>query len=236
MSESASDANPVSANMPGLYARLCAPDRDISLDQKKSPLVAAVLSVIVPGLGQLYNRQLIRAAWWAIFFFATLLLWALCGLAQWWPFASATPGWRGSVGAAIDRIDLAFVIIVVGLWLVGVIDALRIAIALRQGSLVVRFSFKKQAALLAAGMVPLAGALTPDETCSPAELSSSFTSDLTQKLLQRLIARKLRRVFLLAVLLLGIAPVVLGAIYAIPWLIATAAAFILVAAVTILTT
>lgn len=99
----------------------------------------------------------------------------------------------------------------------------------------VRFSFKKQAALLAAGLVPLAGALVPDETCSLDELRSPLSHNLAQKLVQRLIARKLRRVLLLLVLLVGVLPLLLGAVYALPWLTVIGAVTILLAALAMLT-
>ncbi len=40
---------------------MAAPDRSASRPSRRSPLVAAILSGLFPGLGQLYNRQRLKA-------------------------------------------------------------------------------------------------------------------------------------------------------------------------------
>jgi hypothetical protein len=217
-----------------LYARVCQPDRDVDKDRTRSAVVAGLLSVLLPGLGQLHNRQLIRGIWWLVLTAVVLVVWGMIELISWWPLGVESEGWRGSTGRVLDRVGIAFMVITIGLWAAGVYDAVRTAILLRTGRLFVRFSQKKQLALAAAGFVPFAGTLTPDETCTLDELNPSLANTVIQRIVQRMIARKLRRMMMLGVIALGLVPIGVGAVFSIPSVIFAGAVVVLAALLVVL--
>ncbi len=217
-----------------LYARVCQPDRDVEKDRSRSVLLAGLLSFVFPGLGQLHNRQLIRGIWWLVLMAAVLVVWGVVEFVAWWPFDTSAEGWRGSTGRVLDRIGIAFLVVVVGLWAANVYDAVRTAILLRAGKVFVRFSQKKQLALAAAGFVPFAGTLTPDETCTLEELNPSLANTIVKGIVQRMIARKIKRMMMVGVVALGLIPVLAGALLAMPWMIVAGALVVLGALLVVL--
>lgn len=217
-----------------LYARVCRPDRDVEKDRSRNVLVAGLLSAVFPGLGQLHNRQLIRGIWWLVLTSVVLIVWGVFAVLTWWPFGEDAVDWRGSTGRALDRTGIAFMVITIGLWAAGVYDAVRTAVLLRTGRLFVRFSQKKQLAFAAAGLVPFAGTLTPDETCTLDELNPDLAGTVIQRIVQRMIARKIRRLMMIGVVALGLVPILAGAVFAIPWLIVVGGLVVLAAMLVVL--
>ncbi len=74
-------------------------DDEISVIRPPSPGVSAVLSVLIPGLGQLYSGRLLAGAIWFLstcFFYAAVLLpgFLLHALCVWSAYQSAKD-WRG---------------------------------------------------------------------------------------------------------------------------------------------
>ena len=74
-------------------------DDEISLVRSPSPGVSAVLSVLIPGLGQLYSGRLLAGAIWFLatcFFYTTVLLpgFLLHAVCVWSAYRSARD-WRG---------------------------------------------------------------------------------------------------------------------------------------------
>jgi hypothetical protein len=76
-------------------------------------LVAVVLSGIFPGLGQLYNRQWIKA-----------VVFLVAGLALTWFLARALPAdLEALVAAPPDRSVLIVAVVLLAVWLWSVVDA-----------------------------------------------------------------------------------------------------------------
>lgn len=148
-----------------VYQKLTRPDRPLEPETHKQPWLAALLSFLIVGAGQLYNRQFIKAlVLFVVFYVLGALLLIVYLLLAFWEAAQTVRG------------DLAYVVefIWIGLWLFAVIDAFRIARLLKQGRLLVRYGFLKQSLYAAAGFIPFAGALTPAETCAPDEVNKKI--------------------------------------------------------------
>jgi hypothetical protein len=156
---------------------------------------------------------------------AVVLALATCGLAAsmvlgWLLVAvlaeSAEPGtWLFWSGEFLARIGLGGAIVLGGLWLFAVVDAWRVATALRRGELVVRYSFFKQAAHLAVGSVPIAGCLAPEETCAADELAKP----VGKVVIERAAARYFGRFLKISLALFGILPVLIGSAAGLPVLV-----------------
>lgn len=74
-------------------------DDEITIVRPPSPGVSAVLSVLIPGLGQLYSGRLVAGAVWFVataFFYSAVLLpgFLLHALCVWSAYQSAKD-WRG---------------------------------------------------------------------------------------------------------------------------------------------
>jgi TM2 domain-containing membrane protein YozV len=216
-----------SERLSALYAQLSRPDRDHAADRQKNPVLAGFLSLLVPGFGQIYNRQLFKAISWLVLSVIVGVVLLLIVLSTFWPFARELEGWRGRTGHTLGNATPALKTILGGLWIAGILDAVRTAWLLRKGKLIVRFSFKKQAMMIAAGMVPLAGALTPEETVALDDLDRSATGDLTHRLVKNFVMGKLRKVIAMGVVVLGLLPIVIGAIWTMPWLVIVGAIVVL---------
>ncbi|MDH5742195.1 MAG: DUF5683 domain-containing protein, partial [Candidatus Aminicenantes bacterium] len=48
------------------------------MKQRKNPIIAAALSIVLPGAGQIYNRQKNKALLWYVVFFMLPVLFILC--------------------------------------------------------------------------------------------------------------------------------------------------------------
>jgi hypothetical protein len=192
------------------YQALTRPDRSLEPAMHKKPWLATLLSLLVVGAGQLYNRQLLRAALlFLIFYGAGLLLLAAYLLLGLWEAALPT------------RADLAYVgqFVWLGLWLFAIVDAYRTAWLLKTGRRVVRYGFLRQGLFAAVGMVPVAGALAPVETVAPDEVGKpvgAVAADLArERLLKWLLVRLLR----LGCLGLGVLLVALGLVLGVHFLL-----------------
>lgn len=135
----------------------------------RSPLRAALYSAVLPGAGQIYNKQLDRAVllWitWAVLLaigVSWLVLGALAALLR--PPVPDPP-----VGDWIARSPWLFLLLwLVGwllFWTAGVRDAWRTAEALNRGEVKVRYGMRRQAVHVLAsqifGLIPLVGFLFP---------------------------------------------------------------------------
>lgn len=145
-----------------VYQSLVRPDRPLGPESHKKPWLAAFLSLVVVGAGQLYNRQLLKAVFLCLLFYAVglLLLAAYLVLGLW-------------EAAQNVRADLAYVFLFVwcGLWLFAVFDAGRTAWLLKTGKRVIRFGFLRQGLFSAVSFIPIAGTLAPTEIVAPEDMN-----------------------------------------------------------------
>jgi len=218
-----------------VYQKLTAPDRPIEPEPDKKPWLAALLSLLAPGLGQFYNRQLAGAV--ALFFLAVvinvplLLVWALL---SWLEGYTEPDGWAHATLGFLARLGIGVPVVLGGLWLFGIVDAWRTAAALRDGRKVVRYGFFRQTGYLAAGFVPGASYVLPEETVTPAEVKEALGTVAKKRIIARILRRVLKRFLQLGILLLGVVPMLGGAYLDWPWLTVAGAVVVLVAAVTAL--
>ncbi|HZT79639.1 MAG TPA: hypothetical protein VFA26_05440 [Gemmataceae bacterium] len=205
----------------GAYQALTRPDRPLTPETHKKPWLAALLSLIIVGSGQLYNRQLARAVFLFVLFYlggGLLLLVALLlhGLLA---LGDRLPGWATTASERLLDAAPAFELLWAGLWLFAVADAWRVARALRAGRLVVRYSFRRQAAFLAARLIPFAGTLAPDETVTPDEAHQSLNDAVVGAAKEYVADRLLWRVVRYGGLGLGVLLVVIGLAAGLTWVV-----------------
>lgn len=189
-----------------LLQGIARPDRPLEPETWKKPWLAALLSLVLVGAGQLYNRQLVKAlALFLIFYVAgaiCVLLYVLLGWMLSWEFL------HESVHAVVRRLrqlDDAFLMIWAGLWLFAAVDACRTAAALRAGRLLVRYGFLRQGGFAIVNLVPFLGALTPSETVAPDDADESV-----RKLAGELARKRLMGKFVVPIVRIGC--LVLGAL------------------------
>lgn len=195
-----------------VYQALVRPDRSVAPETDKKPWLAALWSALFAGAGQLYNRQLAKALWLMVLTYGVGGLLLVGWLLLHWLSGQTDPeGWVHATAQFFIRLGWAIPIVGGGLWLFAVIDAWRTAAALRRGELVVRYSFMKQTAYLAAGFIPVAGALTPEATCSPDEVHKKIGAVVKDHALQKIVKWFLKRVLKIGFLVLGMLPLLLGA-------------------------
>ncbi|MBL8798460.1 MAG: hypothetical protein JNM56_31485 [Planctomycetia bacterium] len=211
-----------------IYQALVRPDRPVEPEIDKKPWLAAFWSVLLTGAGQFYNRQLGKALWLLLLTYGVggvlLLSWLLLQWAGGW----ADPeGWVHPVVQFFVRLGWAVPVVSGGLWLFGIVDAWRTAAALRRGDLVVRYSFMKQTACLAAGFIPVAGALAPQETCAPDEVQKKVGSVVRDHAIEKLAYWMMKRTLKVGFLVLGLLPLLVGAAFDWPVLIVFGALAIL---------
>lgn len=211
-----------------VYQALVRPDRCVEPETEKKPWLAAFWSVVFAGAGQFYNRQLGKALWLMVLTYGVggflLLGWVLLH----WLGAQTDPeSWVHATVQFFVRLGWAIPIVSGGLWLFAIIDAWRMAAALRRGDLVVRYSFMKQTACLAAGFIPVAGALAPEETCAPDEVHKKIGSVVKDHAVQKMVMWQLKRVLKVGFLVLGMLPLLLGAAFDWPFLVLFGALVIL---------
>ncbi len=135
----------------------------------RSPAVAALWSIFVPGAGQIYNKQLEKAVLLWVWFFIlvvlgmTLLL--LGALARWLPASIIHPplsDWVRVNSGALFRfwIGAAFV-----LWLINLVDAFFSARRINSGRIIIRHSMRWQLVHVLGsqllGFIPLIGIFFP---------------------------------------------------------------------------
>lgn len=218
-----------------VYQKLTAPDRPIEPEPDKKPWLAGALSFMAPGLGQFYNRQLAKAV--ALFFLAVvvnvplLLVWALI---SWLSDFTDPEGWPHATLAFIARLGVGVPVVLGGLWVFGIIDAWRTAAALRDGRKVVRYGFFRQTGYLAAGFVPGASYVLPEETVRPEEVTEALGTVAKKRIIARIIRRVLKRFLQLGILLLGVVPMLIGAYLDWPVLTVAGAVVVLASAVSAL--
>jgi len=210
------------------YESLCRPDRPADADRDRRPLLAGLLSLPLPGAGQLYNRQLFKAL-------ALIVVALICGaiatawLVLRWIVPTEGEGWLIATGRFVILAGVAALIVGGGLWLFAIIDAIYTAAALRAGRLVVRYSFKKQAAMIAAGMLPVAGMFVPGETRGADEADPQLTSKrVAHQLAMTFVKRKVMSLLKLFVVIVGLIPIVLGAVFAMQGMVIFGACVVLV--------
>ncbi len=187
-----------------LYQAAIRPDRPLYPETGKQPWLAALLSALLPGTGQLYNRQLVRAGilflCWSGTGLLLLVLWLLERSFH--------------LGARVPELVYTFRVLWACLWLFGVVDAYRMAVALRAGKLVVRYGFLRQLAHGAAGFVPFVGAAVPGETVRPEELDRDLGTAAREiardRLLEWAVVRTLRYVCLATGIILIVAGIATG--------------------------
>ncbi|MGE3803877.1 MAG: hypothetical protein AB7K24_04280 [Gemmataceae bacterium] len=162
----------------------------------KKPWLAALGSLLVPGAGQLYNRQLLRALLWFLLLggggFFLLVVYLLAH-------------WNWQIHTHYSAVGYGLMVIYALLACVGAVDAYRTAAQLREGNVVVVYSMKRQLALALAGFVPLVGDLAPEVLVPRGQLEPSLRErlhGLAQKKAQGWLRRWLTR-FLVRALLIG---------------------------------
>jgi hypothetical protein len=145
-----------------VYQAVLRPDRSLEPEVGKKPWLAAVLSLVVVGAGQIYNRQLAKAAMLFLAFYvvggALLLLYLLLN-------------WALKVGQRMPEMTYTFCIVWGSMWLFAIVDAYRVAEALRTGQLVIRYGWLRQTAHFAARFIPFAGMVAPTETVRPEDVN-----------------------------------------------------------------
>jgi hypothetical protein len=194
------------------YESLCRPDRPADADRDRKPVVAALLSLLIAGAGQLYNRQLFKSL------VVAFVVYVICGilLITWlllhWLLPDTGDGWGMKIGRFFLRLGLMVPIVGGGLWLFSVLEAFRTAAQLRAGEIVVRFSFKKQLAMTAATFVPAAGLIVPSETCSAAETAGMTEAELAKHIAVTLVKNKAMSIGKIVLAVIGLAPLIAGAV------------------------
>ncbi|HXG10739.1 MAG TPA: hypothetical protein VNK04_13360 [Gemmataceae bacterium] len=184
-----------------VYQALTRPDRPLEPETHKKPWLAALLSLLLVGAGQLYNRQLFKAVFlFLIFYGVGLVLLVAYFVAGFWEAALQT------------RAELAhvFQFVWVGLWLFAILDAYRTAWLLKTGKLVVRYGFLRQGLFGAAGLIPVAGVLAPSETVAPEEVNKSVGAVAADLAKERVLKWLLVRIVRLGLLGAGAVLVILG--------------------------
>lgn len=211
-----------------VYQLLVRADRPLEADSQKKPWLAVLWSMLLVGGGQLYNRQLAKALCLALLTYGVGGLLLAGWLLVHWLHGFAEPeGWGQATGQFFIRLGLAVPFVCGGLWLFAIVDAWRVAAALRRGELVVRYSFLKQTAYFAAGFIPVAGVLSPEETCAPDDVHKRLGSAVKDHVVERLVMRFLKRVLKIGFLVLGLLPLLLGAYLGWPVLVVCGAAVVL---------
>lgn len=187
------------------------PDRPLEAETSKKPWLAGLLSIVLVGAGQLYNRQLVKAlALLLIFYVVGAVCFLLYGLLGWmlsWEFL------HESVHTVIRRLramDDAFLIIWAGLWIFAVVDAFRTARALRAGRLLVRYGFLRQGGFAIINFIPFLGALTPCETVAPEDVNTSVRQVAAELARKRLTDKFVVPIARLACLAIGAVLLILG--------------------------
>lgn len=186
-----------------VYQKLTRPDRPLLPEKDKKPWLAALLSLVVVGAGQLYNRQLAKAVLlFGLFFVAGgVVLLAYVILNHFY-----------QIGERLPELATAFQLIWGSLWLFAVVDAYRTAQALRAGRLVVRYGFLRQGLYAAASFLPFAGALIPKETVAPEEANRSVGAALKEVAKERVVAWLVLSVLRVACLVVGVILLLVGLI------------------------
>jgi TM2 domain-containing membrane protein YozV len=210
------------------YESLCRPDRPADADRDRKPVLAAVLSLLIAGAGQLYNRQLFKALVVAVAVYLVCGILLVVWLLLHWLLPETGDGWGMKIGRFFLRLGLTVPIVGGGLWLFSIIEAFRTAAALRAGRIVVRFSFKKQLAMTAATFVPAAGLIVPSETCSVAETAGMSEAELARHIGVTLVKNKAMSIGKIILAVIGLVPLIAGAILGLTWLVVVGACVILV--------
>jgi hypothetical protein len=182
-----------------VYQTLAAPTQPLQAETHKKPWRAALLSLVIVGAGQLYNRQLGKALTLCFFTYVGGVAAAILYIVLW----LAAPDWE-------HRSKLGYALLAVwgALWLFAGVDAYRTAAALRDGRLFVRYGLRRQGVHAALGFLPFADALLPAETVSAEEVHRPVGDLLKEeakgRLLRWVVVRLLRYTLLAvgAVLLL----------------------------------
>ncbi|MFN4258892.1 MAG: hypothetical protein ACK4RK_06310 [Gemmataceae bacterium] len=193
-----------------VYQNLTRPDRPLEAEIHKKPWLAALLSLVVVGSGQLYNRQLLKAVTLFISYYV-LSTGLLIGYLVYW--LTEVGGERFT--ALLTSMWIAWA----GLWLFAVIDAYRTAEALRAGRLLVRYGFFRQGVFGLYGMIPLAGELAPEETISPDEVNQRVGHVVQNVAIRKLWRRYVMRWLRLGGVALGVVVLAAGLMGNIPPLI-----------------
>lgn len=98
---------------------------------KRNPGYAALLSLVIPGLGQIYNGQVLKGIILLVVYvslFSVAMLAALQGLSR-MPQATAGPVYGPSLdlsamlGALFDGVGLMWMLLLIGLWIYAIADA-----------------------------------------------------------------------------------------------------------------
>jgi hypothetical protein len=187
------------------YQKLTSPDRPPEADRGKQPGRAALLSLLLPGAGQIYNRQ--RARGVLLFFLVVivggvgLLLFVLLRLID-------------TLRPHLDTVGPYLLIPWAGLWLFGVVDAWRTAAALRDGRLLVRYGLRRQGIHAALGFVPVLGQMVPAETVSADEVEQSLGQVAKKEVKGRVVKWLLVRLVRFGSLGLGLLLLLLGLLLA----------------------
>jgi TM2 domain-containing membrane protein YozV len=180
------------------YQKLTRPDRPPEADRGQKPWLAALLSLLLAGAGQIYNRQLGKGV--LLFFLVYvvggmgLLLFVLLRLID-------------ALREHLDAVGPWLLIPWVGLYLFGVVDAWRTAAALRSGKLLVRYSLRRQGIHAALGFVPFLGQVVPAETVAADEVDQSMGEVVKKEIKARAVKWVLVR--LLRLFLLGLGSILL---------------------------
>jgi hypothetical protein len=177
-----------------LYQALTEGDRPIEPDLGKKPWLAALLSLLIVGAGQLYNRQLAKAAWYfvaayvptSIILLIYLLLWAFVD-------PESSPGWLVTLADYFRLIAFLVPFLFCIIWLFAVMDAYRTAVLLRAGKLGVRYGLRRQAVHMAVGFVPVVGEFVPEETVEPTIKRLTIGDMIKEEVRSQLIKRIVKR-------------------------------------------
>jgi hypothetical protein len=211
------------SGLAGAYEAVFRPDRPPGADRDRRPSVAAALSLLLAGAGQLYNRQLFKALviMGVVYLIGGTLLIAWAVLHAFLP--ETGDGWGIATGRFFLRLGSVVPIIAGGLWLFAVLDAGLTAARLRAGKIVVRYSFRKQAAMAAASLVPGAGMFVPKETCPASELVEFDPTRFAQDFAKKMVLGKILSLAKIGLAVIGLTPLIIGASIGSPaWLVSGA--------------
>jgi hypothetical protein len=135
----------------------------------RSPRRAACYAALLPGAGQVYNKQLEKAVllwiWGAILLGAGLLLLLLGALGRWVPGSWTRPPLGDWVADHAGAVFLLWLLAAAALWGFAVRDALLTARSINEGEVRIRYPMRRQMVHVLAsqllGFIPLIGLLFP---------------------------------------------------------------------------
>ncbi|GIW82139.1 MAG: hypothetical protein KatS3mg105_3946 [Gemmatales bacterium] len=219
-----------------VYQSATRADRPLEAQPHKKPWLAALMSFLIVGSGQLYNQQYVRAFLLFVFFYVGGAVVTAVFFLFHWLLANEAVVWSWAVVVARYGFMLrdSFILIWATIWVTGILHAYLTAKALRDGKLFIRYGLGRQLVFAICQLVPVASALVPSETVpdnGDPSLAAAATDAVREHAVKRLLWFPLKATsFLFGILLIAV-----GMALEIAWLVtvggllcALAFAFILI--------